>query len=86
MDNCTKHNLPFDEMGYCQVNPLTGDLSCSGWQQMQERIAELESALAEYGRHKQDCASLKNIGSRHYPKYVDCDCGLEQALKNTEGV
>jgi long-subunit acyl-CoA synthetase (AMP-forming) len=50
------------------------------WQEMEGRVGELEAALEKYGWHKKDCASLINIGSRHYPKYGDCDCGLE-ALK-----
>ncbi len=46
MDNCIKHDLPFDEMGYCQ--PPDGEMSCSGWLQMTDRIAELEKELEEY--------------------------------------
>ena len=38
MDKCIKHNLPFDEMGYC-------DGGCSAWKQFWQRITELEAAF-----------------------------------------
>jgi len=45
-----------------------------------KRVAELERALHEYGRHKAACGSLRVVERRgHHGEvvYGQCDCGLD---------
>ena len=42
-----------------------------------ERIAELERALCEYGRHRVDC-------NLHIKRYGACDCGYAALARETK--
>jgi hypothetical protein len=47
-----------------------------------ERIAQLEGALAKYGRHSFYCCWIKGRGL--YDRSLGCTCGLDDALKESE--